>query len=95
MSTTPEQNVDGAEALTQRSLEMIKQQQSGDDILLERVWSNLSFQIATVILEQAGCKITRGSDATAYLALVLATVESETAQLQLETAASDPQPSGG
>ena len=85
-NASPEQSLAASQALLSRGQELMARWRDGDLPIADAIWDNLGFHVATVRLEAAGVKIPIGSDAQAYIALILACVEHARAQELLETA---------
>ena len=94
---TPRAALDAGELITRRGLELLNEWESSpdEDTLMGRLWGNAGFQVATVVMEQAGVHIPKGADATCFLTLILAAVEHDRAGQMLEAAVEESAASGG
>lgn len=85
---SPEASEDASRALLTRGTEIVTRCLDGDYPLMNAIWNNLGFHVATVKLQEAGVTIPIGPHAQAYIGLLLACVEHVQAQRLLESALS-------
>ena len=83
---SPEASEAASRALINRGKEIIERCRDGDYPLMDAIWNNLGFHVATVKLQEAGVTIPIGPHAQAYIGLILACVEHAQAQELLESA---------
>ncbi len=73
---------DGSKVLIERACDML-----GDGGLIDAIWQNMSFHVATVRLREVNPDIPIGPTAQCYIGLVLATYESLRAAEKMAEAA--------
>lgn len=77
---------EAGKALLDRSVELSREATEGKSCILNAIWRNMGFHLATLLLKQTGVAIPTGSNAQAYISLVIAAAQHAQAQEILEGA---------